>query len=357
MSNNRTTKRLVHFDLMRIIACFFVIFIHVNIFNEKDLLGNDSINNVFLGIFNVLARWSVPCFLMLSGMLFLERNKEISIKKLYGKYILHLVVAYAFWSCVYALYNSFYDAGNSLIDKIKYFLSYCLSGEIHTWYVLVTIGLYMAIPIIKCVINKGSEQLIKYWIIVMFVFSSVVPCIVDMGLPFLSGYVKYINKYMELNFFLGYTLYFVLGYYLCNVQMSKKIKRLIYILSIISLLYSLFALIVLRGIFNYDISVLGYLYVNIVLMSMGVFMFFRDYVSKIKFSEKSKRIITDLSKLTFGIYLIHVLILKIFSRVGYDVSIAPHYISYFLVSISTFIVSGIIICLIKKIPKISKFIC
>lgn len=131
----------------------------------------------------------------------------------------------------------------------------------------------MTIPIIKCVINKGSEQLIKYWIIVMFVISSVVPCIVDMGLPFLSGYVKYINKYMELYFFLGYTLYFILGYYLCNVQMSKKIKRLIYILSIISLLYSLFALIVLRGIIKYDISVLGYLYVNIVLMSMGVFMF------------------------------------------------------------------------------------
>lgn len=90
MSNNRTTKRLVHFDLMRIIACFFVIFIHVNIFNEKDLLGNDSINNVFLGIFNVLARWSVPCFLMLSGMLFLERNKEILIKN-------YMVNTYFIW--------------------------------------------------------------------------------------------------------------------------------------------------------------------------------------------------------------------------------------------------------------------
>ena len=191
----------------------------------------------------------------------------------------------------------------------------------------------------------------------MFVISSVVPCIVNMGLPFLSGYVKYINKYMELNFFLGYTLYFILGYYLCNVQMSKKIKRLIYILSIISLLYSLFALIVLRGIFKYDISVLGYLYVNIVLMSMGVFMFFRDYVSKIKFSEKSKRIITDLSKLTFGIYLIHVLVLKVLSRIGFDVNIAPHYISSFLISLVTFIISAGVIFVIKKIPIIKKYIC
>ena len=84
----------------------------------------------------------------------LDKNKDIPIKKLYAKYIFRFAVSYAFWSYIYALYNSFYDAGDSFIEKFKYFASYCLSGKLHTWYILVTIGIYMTLPIVKYLIIR-----------------------------------------------------------------------------------------------------------------------------------------------------------------------------------------------------------
>ena len=177
MGIQNKTNRLIHFDLMRIIACFFVILIHVGIFDQLKDVPNQSIDTVFGNLYGIISRWAVPCFFMLSGLMFLDKNKEIPLKKLYGKYILRLAVAYVVWSCIYAIYNSFYDAGPTLYEKFKYFLNYCISGEIHTWYVLVTIGLYIALPIIKLIIHKANQKAINYWIIAMFIFASVIPFI------------------------------------------------------------------------------------------------------------------------------------------------------------------------------------
>lgn len=284
---------------------------------------------------------------------FLDKNKHIPLKKLYGKYILRLSVAYVFWSCIYAIYNSIYDSGNMIIEKIKYFLSYCISGEIHTWYILVTIGLYIALPLLKCIVDKGSDSLIKYWLFVMFIFVSIIPSFIKLGLPYLSGYVAYINKYMDLDFFLGYTFLFVLGYYIYNKDFTKKVKTIIYVLAFIGALYSLFVLIVLRNLLGIQIGALDYLSPNIVFMSMGVFLFFKDFVSKCNFSEKSAKIISSISKLTFGIYLIHVLVLKVLSRIGLGVTIAPFSISYIVISIIVFLVSLAVIFVVSKIPIIN----
>ncbi len=351
------TKRLIHFDLMRIIACYCVIMIHVGIFDQGSDLPNQSISVVFGNIYGILARWAVPCFLMVSGMMFLDKNKEIPLKKLYGKYILRMAIAYLVWSCVYAIYNSFYDAGPTSLDKIKYFLSYCVSGEIHTWYILVTIGLYMALPLLRFIINKADKRLIRYWLIVMFILASVIPFVADWGLPMISGYLSYIHKYMEPFFFLGYTLYFVLGYFILQSELSTKLRKWIYALAILGFVYCVIIKVVLLSCFDISMGALSYLYPNIIFMSLGVFLFFNDYVSKIQFSEKAQKIITELSGLTFGIYLIHVLVLKVFYRIGINLSICPHPVSMPLVSLIVFVSSMAIIFIIKKIPVLNKYIC
>ena len=66
-------------DVMRLIASFFVVMIHL------------SSNNGAVGLmFNSISRFSVPVFVMISGALFLNRN--ISIKTLYKKYILRMML-------------------------------------------------------------------------------------------------------------------------------------------------------------------------------------------------------------------------------------------------------------------------
>ena len=95
-------------------------------------------------------------------------------------------------------------------------------------------------------------------------------------------------------------------------DISAKIKKCIYSLSVVGFVYSVIVLCLLNPLFGFKIGVLGYSNPNIVFMSMGVFLFFTDVVSKHKFSNKFKRVITSLSGLTYGIYLIHVLLVNIY---------------------------------------------
>lgn len=359
MNNNKTvrnTGRLVHYDIMRVIACFCVIVTHIGICDSNPDTSL-SIDSLITSIYSVLSRWAVPCFLMISGVMFLDKNKNIPIKKLYGKYILRLAVSYVFWSCIYALYNSLFNAGNTFIEKFKYFASYCLSGEIHTWYVLVTIGIYMTLPIVKHLINTLDEKKMRYWILMMFIFFSVVPFVSSWSIPMIPGYVAYISKYMEVYFFAGYLFYFILGYYIVSHDISKNIKKCIYVLSILSLVYTAIILIVCRLILGMNIGALGYSNPNIVFFSIGVFMFFTDVVSKHKFSDKFSRITATLSSLTYGIYLIHVLILRVLHNMGVSLSFCPKSISTLIVSAITFAAGAVIIYVMKRIPFVGKYLC
>ena len=46
MGCQNNTNRLIHFDLMRIIACFLVVLIHVGIFDQLKDVPNQSIDTV-----------------------------------------------------------------------------------------------------------------------------------------------------------------------------------------------------------------------------------------------------------------------------------------------------------------------
>ena len=357
MKKSISSNRLIYFDLMRIVACFCVIVIHVGVYNQTDSFGNRDLQLLSMNFYGIISRWAVPCFVMLSGIMFLNRNKDIPLRKLYFKYISRMIISYVFWSFVYCLYNMIYSTDCSLSEMVHYIINNWLSGEIHMWYVLMTIGLYIITPILKIIKDNISEKMLIYWLCIMFVFFSVVPFLSDLGIPFISTYISYINVYMELNFLLGYTFYYILGYSIFNNRISDKSKTLIYILGIAGFIYSFMILIVLKYFVNINMGASNYCYPNIVFMSVAVLLLFIDKVSKISFKTKTKKIIVSISNLTYGIFLIHVLILKILYHLGIDLSLCNMVISVPLVALITFIISMIIILGISKIPKINKYIC
>ncbi|SFO21753.1 Acyltransferase family protein [Pseudobutyrivibrio sp. UC1225] len=92
-------ERKVYCDYLRFFAVFAVCVLHVSAFNW----ACTDVNSLEWQVFNFyesIVRWGVPIFLMISGTLFL--NREISIKKLFSKYIFRMVVAFVFWSLFYA---------------------------------------------------------------------------------------------------------------------------------------------------------------------------------------------------------------------------------------------------------------
>lgn len=152
--NKIIADRTEYLDYLRVFAAFAIIILHVAAQNWYDTDVNGHEWNVF-NCYDSIVRWGVPIFLMISGVLFLGR--EISVKQIYRKYILRLLVAFLVWNFIYYLFaentpkiqflNLFgEDATSQIINMI--------SGRHHMWYILMIIGIYMCVPIIVSYFNE-----------------------------------------------------------------------------------------------------------------------------------------------------------------------------------------------------------
>ena len=90
---------------------------------------------------DALVRWCVPVFLMISGALFLDPARRVTLRHLYGKNLLRVVVAFFVWSYVY----SFARINAGPWHKS---LSLLLAGPSHLWFLKAIAGLYIAVPLL-----------------------------------------------------------------------------------------------------------------------------------------------------------------------------------------------------------------
>ena len=76
-------NRVLWLDICRIAATFAVIFLHIS----GTALYTDIIDYDWLvsSVADSLVRWAVPVFVMISGALFLNPQKEVSIKNIIKK--------------------------------------------------------------------------------------------------------------------------------------------------------------------------------------------------------------------------------------------------------------------------------
>lgn len=346
-------KRLLHYDLLRIIACFGVIMIHAPIFSQMDNYDINSFAYQSSYFWSILSRWAVPIFLMLTSIMFLNPKKDININKMFKKNILRLLLSYVLWSSLYSLYNILVIKNIYASSVFITFFDGCFSGDLHMWYILMLIGIYISLPIFKNILQNIDDKILDYWIIAMFFFTSFIPFLGKLDIKFFSSLLLIWNDYIDINFLTGYTIYILLGYSLEYKNITKKQKKIIYIMSVIGFSFTILFTIGSSLVTGKPFGVLGYFYPNILFYSLGVILFFKDTISKI--SLKKEMIIVKLSSFTYGIYLSHVLILKILYKFGINISMAHPFISIPLVSLITFIIGSIITFILTKIPIINKY--
>lgn len=77
-------KRVGYFDILRIVSIFFVIVIHVTSVGLRLCETATPAWNVNW-LLNSVSHWAVPVFFMVSGALFLEPSRGLTLKKLYKK--------------------------------------------------------------------------------------------------------------------------------------------------------------------------------------------------------------------------------------------------------------------------------
>lgn len=349
-------NRLIYLDVLRIFAMFSVMLLHV----ASRYWYRTPIDSNYWMVFNIydsLARFCVPAFIMISGAFLLNPDKKYTIKDIYTRKLSRILTALFFWSFLYAFHGTFIQKilrgevinGSVFIDFINSFLV----GHFHLGFIYLLAGLYLVAPFLRKFTN--DKKLMKLFIILSFIFGSIVEIL---GLiPYLNITLNLVMDNLEMFFVLGYTGYFVAGYYLLKYDLAKGIKLLIYILALISILFTIIGTYFM-SLNNGKVSevLFSYTVPNTVFTTIAIFIFFKDVVSKIRFSEKSIKIILLFSRLSFGMYLIHDFVNIAFRYLEIKTINYNPIVSVPIMAIIVFIVSFMLIWILNKIPLLRKYI-
>lgn len=339
---NTNLERKYYLDVLRIVATFAVVGIHISAFSMDMGVINWKSNILF----NIIQRWSVPVFFMISGALFLNKDYKLDIKKLYCKNIFRLLTSYCFWILVYSCYVYFVKGKDGIVTTI-----FKEDNYYHLWYLLACITVYMFIPVLRKI--SQDRSITKYVLIILFLTQSLIPTLLKLNIP----YIEYLKIVYDRFCFFGdifiYIEYFLLGYYISQLKFSRKIKVIIYIFGILGVISSfLLTIYALNSKLAKDMF-LGNLYLNVFFESVAVFMLVKNIFENKHINPMFQNIIILLSKYTFGAYLVHILIIRVIS----NIFVPPYSVWLTIVlSVVVFIISMIISAILNNIPFVKKYI-
>lgn len=350
MIQRESNNRVLYFDCLRIAATLAVVVLHVcaeNWYSMDAATFEWQVYNLGDG----LVRWCVPIFVMISGALFLGR--DISIEQIHRKYILRILTAYLFWSALYAVVGI---DGNS---SIKSFIVSVIVGHYHMWFLPMIAGLYLVTPLVRKSIC--SDSLLKYFLLLALFFAILAPQAIKALEVFSDGLsivAESLFGDIGFHFCIGFVGYFVLGYFLSNVDLSKRVRMIIYALSILGFVSTIF------GTYWLSVHTNGhsdYLYgdftVNVLLESLGVFVFFKQVGGSVLIEGKAKQVITKLSKYSFGVYLVHPMILEFLDRLfGINTLMCNPIVAVVVVTLLVSICSVVVSSIINHVPFFKKYI-
>ncbi len=345
-------QRVLCFDILRILAIFFVMVLHVSSGNWY-VTDVNSFQWQMMNFYDSISRWGVPVLVMISGALFLSR--DTAIKKLYTKYILRIVSAFIVWSFVYSFIFNFVFSRNG----ISVFLTSFIRGHYHLWFLFMIVGLYMITPFLKKIV--ADQVLTKYFVVLAIVFAIMIPEALSIIKALFTGYSSWAESVVNqahMKFVLGFSVYYILGYYLSRVTLSRKAKICIYGLGVIGFASTvLFSTMISKRLNEANAVFYESFSVNVFCEAVCVFVFVRSATEKMRLSDRSVRIITALSKYSFGAYLIHALIITLLSRLfGLDSLAFNTALSIPLISVMVFTASFAISALLNRIPIVRKYL-
>lgn len=350
----KSKGRILYADILKIITIYAVLLVHVcGVRWYTDFGTNDwFVLNTFLSSI----RWCIPVFFMLSGMMILDPDYNLTFKKLYTKSLPRLLCALIFWSLAYRIAS---PIGNYILhqepitstDIQKLYTDFFFDMPWHhLWFMYVIIGIYILAPLLRIFTANAERKHFLYFLLLYLVFGSIIPRLEEM-------YSTKINFHI-LDLY-SYTGYFIAGYFFAKYDLKLWEKRILYAFGIATLLWSIAsstytALQVGAPVTHY----FGDTYPHNMIMAYALFVFMKNKISNSPklLRYQDNKYITSMANCVFGIYLVHDFFNVILKEIGIDTSILPAIISAPLLTALVFLTSYGVILLIKRIPILNKWI-
>ncbi len=345
-------KRDISLDLLRIVACISVVILHEA---SQNWYGYEKlgIRWYYYDVFDAIFRFGVPVFVMISGAIFSGRCMEskLDVKRLLTHNALRLFIVYMVWAVVYGLFDTICE---NVTGVYNIFLE-ILVGRYHLWFIPMMVGIYLILPILSPFFRERNERLAAYVVALFFILKIVRETILALRPDYAWTILTNIVQPDLVTTYIGY---FLLGYYLYHFEGSRLRNGFIYAGALVSVVLAPIASILLSDHWKTPVSEIYDSYsIFTFLISAGLFLFFRNHVSKWNFSEKSRKRIQAISADTLGIYLIHLLIMELAGRYGLTTNSLPALISVPVLSLGNLLIGLCLAAILRRIPKIGRYIC
>lgn len=361
VSTERKTS-ILYLEALRVISALAVIVVHVSGANWFRI-GIMSPNWIVQTFYNLAGRFSVCVFCMISGALLLRPRQEPHYREILTRYVRHILLCLLAWVLIYAVIYTLMNHEDG-----KYFVSRLFRLPNHLWYLLMLIGLYLAMPVLHYIAQNRAVTRCLIWLLIVMgtvkQVSGVTGFFDEMaGESFAFAQWKtFLGNLDNLNyaFVPGYLGFFLLGHYIHEYGLGVWHRRAV-CAAIPALLFSAMLTIwlsCLTGKYIYTFM----LETNplIVLASAGVFAFFRGEGDTPREEPAETRlwgITTWLGGNTFGIYLIHFAVRDSLAQcLHFDVASYPAIFSVPLNSLLIFGISLALTVLLKKIPGVRRIL-
>ncbi len=332
--SKKHTARDLDTDIIKIIASFFVVMIHAS--------GIESVSGI---VFNAIARFSVPVFVIISGYYMLSSRADYArlAKKCLKLFALMLV-----WSGIYYIYGLL--CSEYAFEGIGELVRYLLTEPFHLWYIYAIITLYLFTPALSVFAQNAAKKDYIYTLALTFVFGSAVTVLLRSNLlPTLSVIIER----MKIPYLMGFVFLYLFGGYMQKFALKQKSTRtVIYLLGIAGSAITVFAAVALAHSQELNGLLSSFFAPNVIFSAIAFFVFSKQLLSRLNIKKPGCRnFLHSVADCTLGIYLLHpmvILLLQRYAAQSYLLSASP--VAILLRTIAVFFASTAVIFLLKNIP-------
>ena len=340
-------KRVFYFDILNILAMLAVVAMHCNGIVHRNPNIRAWKSSLFV---DCIMYWAVPVFFMLSGATLMTYREKYDTKTFFKRRLTKILIPFIFWTAIMFVWK--YLTKQFVLDSysIKNIISAFMSNkEESTYYFMFLIlSIYITMPLLSLLAKDEYRKTLWFTVILIFILNTTIPNLLQwVGISYKSNVTVQVGNYV---------IYIFLGYLLSTQDLSKKQKYIIYIGAILGLIFRYFT--------TYFPSIesgkvikttWGYWTWHCVLLSIAVFVFIKGLnFEKITKNEKLKKLLAKISKCSFGIYLIHIIVkYYVVLLLKWDVQSCSFRTIGIIV---VYLISLAIVWILKQIPIVKKIV-
>lgn len=305
-------------DRLRNLATAMVVIIHVAASAAQGAADFDSSAWMASNFWNAISRPAVPLFVMLSG--FLLFRKDYPLDDFLKRRFTRVVIPAVFWMIVYTIFNhianhyprTFTEALKSIADGPVHY---------HLWFIYLILGLYLLYPIFRPWVRQATDQDFAYVLII---------CVLATWIYKITHHFFGFSIGIQWELFSNNLIYFIGGYYFGSkvaagetppnpniLPWPWKKQTLVWIgVGLIisgTLITAAGAYWMSKAAGQYADLFHDYLMFNVSMSTLGWFLLAQNTFNGAPLLEVESK----LAESSFGIYLMHVLVMDWWAECGY----------------------------------------